>query len=79
MTHLEWYRHLRSGLDPQPARFAWTQALLYDGKTPDEVNAKAQGNMVRSLDALVIANYASSRWNMLMNRKPFWKLFTQRR
>lgn len=81
MTRIEWYRYLRSGWLPMAARFAWTQALIYEGKSVEGVYAwpaTDRGSQV-GIAKLTIANYAAGAFDSLRKQKPFWDILAGRR
>lgn len=62
MTRLEWYHWLRSGREPMRADLAWLQALVYDGKTPEEVLERKAVEGMRDLSHMVICTYEAMCW-----------------
>jgi transposase len=73
MSRIDWFRYLRSGLEPMAARFAWTQALLNEGMTLEEWNARTAFDADK-IDRLVIANYAAGKWDQMRARPSFMRM-----
>lgn len=74
-NHLQWYRHLRQGWEPMKASHAWTQALVYEGKTLADVYViRPDGSPWEVVTKLTLENYMSSAHTILARSFPVAQL-----